>query len=444
MIGRVEMRLRAAGIVLLMLWSPTNSRGATDVDFFTNLTIGCRGGLFAVVYSSGDDVSADQETGLVSMQVILLPGVVFALSTERTAFEMNYHLELSNRIIRGREFALNFLHRPGLRFSTRLTSTTTLSATAGVRIGALGYSSASQLSDTENDNDPNPPDVSEIRLAYADAMLQLTEQLSRLSSISVIGLYRGRLPYGYQEGDTLPFSKQHQNTLQLEYIRHLTRRNSLLVGTSGSLVLNSPGPDFIPVEVTIGLTHTLSEYSVLSASAGVMMAYLTEIDHDDSGDGEDELPMSLTYWLPQVDLSYQGRFNLRRGRYVSTGLTGGFNGYFDRVTASVRQQIRLAVSVALSLPPRWTIVVQGVGSSLITPEPTQSGAEVTTPPIDYPTTTTVNVEGRYFLSREISLRFGISSSARWSHHMGDPEFRARAFEEFIVYLSVVASKNHLE
>ena len=444
MIGWLEMRYLAVPASMLILCIPLGARAGADVEFSTRLTISNRSGYFASAYASEDaPTDAQHETGFVSSQLLVSPDATLILSTKRLLFQASYQLELSNRILMEDQFSLNFLHRPQVLLRARLSRIITFSTDTAVRMALLDYTSAMQENFSQEDLAANLPEVQELRFVTINSTTVLSSRISRNASVNVEESYVGYIPYGSEVGETLPLSTQHQNALQVAYLHQLTKRNSIKAATSAALVLNSPGSDFVPVQATLAFDHVLSMQSNLQLAGGIMMAHQLEIDQESVDEPGDDRRTHLIYWLPEAGLIYNNRLILKNRRTLTTGITVATNGYFHRATASIRQRLFFNLLGVLRLSSKWGISAQGMVSSLIAPEPTAADDAVDVTPIDYPTIAVIELGARYELSREFSLRFGVTTNARWVG-FGEDDFRARAFEEFVFHLTLTAEKSYLE
>lgn len=442
---RLIPRAHLAMILFISVCRPDTVLGGNDVDATTSVTVDSRTGLFAALYASNEDEAASaQPTGVVSTQILVTPGLELGLSTGRTTLEMAYQIELSNFVAREEDFRLNVYQQAGLHLVTSLSRTLTFVADAAGRMGLLDYSRALYVFDTEGDIAPNLPETQQLRFYEVNASMGLAKQWSRRASSDFAATFNMRRPFGYDENEA-PFPDSYQYRFEVGNLYALTRRDALTLNTSGGLVLYTPGDDFVPIGITTGWRHDFSETATISLAAGVTVAYQLEINQERPQDALDPIYTGNAgrYLLPMGSIAYHHLFNLKGRKTLTIDLSGDVNAYFDNVAASVRQQYLFGIAGALRFQSEWELAVSGTLSYLDTTVPVNSTQGATVPPIEYPTVAALNANAGYPVTPEIQILFGIMSSARWSG-FGAEEFRARAFEEFIVYISISATKNHLE
>jgi hypothetical protein len=97
----------------------------------------------------------------------------------------------------------------------------------------------------------------------------------------------------------------------------------------------------------------------------------------------------------------------------------------------------------LTFPTDWELAVLGTITSLGTIDPVNTSGETSAVLLEYPELAALDANARYRINREVLLILGVISSARFSDFR-DEAFRARAFEEFIVYITLSHNRNHLE
>lgn len=438
-------RFHPAVIVLIFVCATNSVLGGTDADFTTGLDVGSRTGLFTSLYTSpGAEDEEPPQTGVVTSQAFVTPRLAFAVSSRRLTFETTYQIELSSYVTGEEQFEINMFQQAGLHLETAVSRTLRFVADTNGRMGLLDYSRAIREFDPEGDIAPNLPETPEFRFYHIIASMGLFHRLSRRSRIHEQLFFNTRRAFGYEE-DAMPFPDYYHSTFEMGYNYAVTRRDELTLNTSGALVLFSPGDDIVPIQLTAGWAHNFSETASVSLSGGAMMAFQLSINEDDP---EEESVSPYTgdvgiYWMPLGEIAYRHLFNLNGRKTLTIDVSGNYYAYFDQASTSIRRRKVIGISGTLTIPTDWDLSVRGTLASLGTIDPVNTSGETSAVPIEYPELAALDANVRYRINRDFLLTLGVMASARFSD-FGDEDFRARAFEEFIVYLSLSANRNHLE
>ena len=440
------IRLHFPVTILIIVFSSPYALGGTDVDLETSIAVGSRAGLFASIYTSGDDNAVEdaqyKQTGIVSSQANISPKISFAVSSKRIRFTTSYFLALSNNVMLQDEFNLNMYHQGGLQLITDLSRRLTLSADASISSGLLDYSTALYNSVSDSEIPANLLPAQELRFYNITSSVGLNNRWSRRASSSIHLSFSTYRTLGYNEGENARLPDQYQTALSLNYSSAITKHDNLNFSARESFIFFDPGNILLLIQTAIGWRHILSKKNMLNMSAGLVMEYiLGNTDYDNEIDREGN--PSLSRCSPLGEITYSHQFKLKKRKNLNLNLSGIYNYYLDQMTASSRQRVVFNIGLELEFASDWTVFASGSISSLVTEVSASTDTQMNTVPIDYPTMAYLNLGASYSISQEIFFNFGITSNARWAE-LWSGDFRARAFEEFVIYISISASKRYLE
>ncbi len=447
---RLHVRLHFAIVILMNICSSTHVFSSTDVDLETSITVGSRTGLFANIYTSGEEEISSQEgqTGIVSSQANVAPGIVLTISSRRIRFVTTYFLTLSNNVMVQDRFRLNLYQQGGLQLSTGLSRTLTLSAEAGIRNGFLDYSTALYSSVSDNEVPANLLPAQELFFYNITSSLGLNKRWSRRAGSGISLSFNTYRTYGYSESEEVRLADRYQTTLSLNHNHAITRRDELNAAAIIGINMFVPGMNLLTIQGTTGWRHAFTENLMLSISAGLLALYVIGDNDYERETGLDD-SLSSSQVSPLGTIAYSQRFNLKKRKILNLNMSGTYNSYLDQMTASSRQRLLFSIGIDLDLTSEWSILASGTISSLFTTSFANRNPEADIIPTDYPTTAYLNLGASYLLSSEsgfnsdIRLNFGITSNARWAE-LWSENLRVRAFEEFIVYINIAARKRYME